>query len=446
MITLLATILLAQSDYETRAAQVEESIAEERLRAAESLESIKAWRFARNQYFVARQVPAVRESCQNKLDALRSKSTENESFTSTKSAKALDLVASIGKLGSAKHRELAQWCASQKLPAEAKRHWGLVLKYDPSSADAVAALGLSGTGAGAVDQIWKDVKFGGLLADADGGKVDPTVSDVAQKWRVKTARRVAMRGAVELEGVDIPQERLSRLAKVASANIAFWRVALGEADRVPSVRRFVVLNGDDNYQRYIDDFYDAPAKEKALAKDSGGTLIPKRKEFVTYGDSKKDSSTDFTVAEYISYFMVDSNLPPWISVAVGSLPQKLLLGRVDSFSFEPPKGTDQLDKDATWADEKKFQDGVRGLVLDGKDVDFELLTSSAYNALSRPQIAKSMSVLRFLVMRWPGVFRDLVNAYRPKDARPEKAEIERILGCTLQEFDEHWRRWVIANK
>jgi hypothetical protein len=446
MITLLAILALVQADYEARTTAAEESIAQERLRAAEVLEGVQAWRLARNQYHIVRQTPAFRETCQTKLDALRSKSTENEAFSSTKAAKALELLASIGKVGAAKHHELALWCGSQQLTAEAKRHWGIVLKYDPSNAEAIAALGLSGTGAGAVDPIWKDVKFGVLLADADAGKVDPAPSDVAQKWRIKTARRVAMKGAVELEGVDIPQDRLSRLAKVASADITFWRIALGEADRVPGIKRFVVLNGDDSYQRYIDDFYDAPAKEKALSKDSGGTLVPKRKEFVTYGDSKKDTSTEFTIVEYYSYFMVDSHLPPWLSVAVGSLPQKLLLGRVDSFSFEPAKGTDLLDKDAVWADEKKFQDGVRGLVLDGKDADFELLSSSAYNALSRPQIAKAMSVLRFLVTRWPSVFRDLIGAYRPQGAKPEKVEIEKILGSTLEEFDEHWRRWVIANK
>jgi len=132
-------------------------------------------------------------------------------------------------------------------------------------------------------------------------------------------------------------------------------------------------------------------------------------------------------------------------VAVGSLPQKLLLGRVESFSFEPAEGTDQLDKDKMFADEKKFQDAVRELVLQGKDSDLEQLASTKYNAMTRPQIAKSMSLLRYLVMRWPGVFRNVVAAYR-QGAGDQRADLEKVFGCTLDELDEHWRRWVLAAK
>jgi len=207
----------------------------------------------------------------------------------------------------------------------------------------------------------------------------------------------------------------------------------------------VILTGDKNYERYIDDFYEAPADEKKLSKEAGGIIIPKRGEFVTYGDGKKDASIDFTVAEYYSYFILNFDLPPWLSVAVGSLPQKLLLGRVESFSFEPPEGTDTLDKDKLWADEKKFQDAVRDLVLQGKDSDLELLASTKYNAMARPQIAKSISLLRYLIMRWPGVFRNIVAAYR-KGAGDQRADLELIFGSTLEELDEHWRRWVLASK
>jgi len=57
MIILSATFALLQSDYEARAAAAEEAIAVERLRATEVLEGIQAWRFAPNQYRVARRVP-----------------------------------------------------------------------------------------------------------------------------------------------------------------------------------------------------------------------------------------------------------------------------------------------------------------------------------------------------------------------------------------------------
>lgn len=40
------------------------------------------------------------------------------------------------------HRELAAWCHKHKLPDEARIHWAKVLEFDPSDAEALAALGL----------------------------------------------------------------------------------------------------------------------------------------------------------------------------------------------------------------------------------------------------------------------------------------------------------------
>jgi len=305
VIALLALAVLAQSDYEPRARAADEAVADERLKAGEALEGLQAWRFARVQYRMARAVPSAQDAAQARIDGLRAKSTENEAFSSAKAAKVQDLLASIGKLAAARHRELAQWCASHELPAEAKRHWSRVLQYDPAQAEAIAALGLSGAGAAAIDPAWKDVKFAVLLADADGGKPDPTPSEVAKKWKIKTQRRVASKGAVELEGVDIPQERLTRLAKVASADLAFWRIALGEPELVPPAKRLVILTGLKNYERYIDDFYEADDREKKESKESGGIIIPRRGEFVTYGDTKKDAGVEFSIAEYYSYFILN---------------------------------------------------------------------------------------------------------------------------------------------
>src|SRR6185436_3306600 len=216
---------------------------------------------------------------------------------------------------------------------------------------------------------------------------------------------------------------------------------------LPCVKRVIVMTGRSHYLRYIDDFWDAEPSVKALVKQTAGSHNVKRKEFVIFTDKRGDPHVESYLAHAAGEFMLaaalgldDYDAPPaWLKEGIGCMCEILFRGQAVSSCVALPDGT--TTGDTPWNQSARWDDGLRNLVLKGKDPELEEIGLVALNAMKGDQRAKSASVVTFLTLRWPEGFRALI-AEAKKNPRDVRSMVEKGLGVTVEELDEFWRRWI----
>jgi hypothetical protein len=445
MILLLVPLLLQEADYDARLRELTDAVVAERTKAAEACEKMRATDWARAEYRKILRADPNDALAKRKLEGAEALPAQKEKPDATAAERYHQLMGAIAKVAADRHASLARWCDEQKKTAAAARHWELALMFEPGHEDAIAALGLSGRGAAAVDAIWKDAKFVEILRKADEGKESKDATDLEGKWKGKHAKRVGPTFA--WEGVDVSTEHLKALSRQAEAVAWFMRTLLGDEKAAPCVKKLVIMTGKEPYHRYIDDFIEAPPETIKLLKKTGGTQHIKREEFVQFAWTKGANWHDHVVAHSVAEFFLapavgqqDYDAPPaWFKEGVGCFVEHLFRGTVKASCVNIPSGTGTGD--VPWDDSSNWDSNLKGQVNRGRDPALVDVISVTLNAITGAQRAKAASVVKFLAMRRPGWFRDVVAAYK-KGAKDPRAALESALGLSLDEVDEFWRRWI----
>jgi hypothetical protein len=438
---------LALQPYADRLRELNEAIVAERHKAAEGLEAIQAWRWARAEYRKIARLDPNDAGAKRKLDGAEALPADNAKTTAESAARYAQLLADVGKVAADGHAALAQWCAANGHATEASRHWRLALFYTPLRDEALGALGFVGSGAAAVDPAWKGIKWKDLLTKADAGSEGGGASDLETKWKVKPTKRTSPSFA--WEGYDVDADHLKRLARQAEASVAFMRIALGDTAAKPCVGRIVVMTGQGRFHRYIDDFVTADDRKKKLLKKTGGLENLDRDEWVQFAFDTGSDWHDHVVAHSVGEFVLASalgkkdydDMPAWIKEAVGCLCDLLFRGSVKASCIEVPTGTGSGD--VPWTDATRWDEGLKGLMQRGRDPELGDVLAVTLNAMKGDQRAKAASVVRMLMLRWPEGFRAIVAELR-KNAADSRGAVEAALGIPIEELDEFWRRWLRA--
>jgi hypothetical protein len=444
---LLFLLLVGQDDYDTRLRALNEAVALERQKVAEGMEKARAFDWARAEYRKILRADPNDAGAKRKLEGAEALPPQKEKPDSSTASRYTELLGEVARAASTRHAALARWCAEQGRTASTRRHWELALLFDPVHEEALAALGMAGKGAGAVDPLWKDVKWIDVLKKADEGREVAEGSDLEAKWRGKHAKRQGPSFA--WEGVDVSGDHLKALSRQAEASAWLLRTLAGDEKLAPCLKKIIVMTGKENYHRYLDDFITAPPETIKLLKKTGGTQNIPREEFAqfafTRGANWHDHVVAHSVAEYFLASMLDLkdyDAPPaWLKEGTGCFVEYLFRGSVKASCITVPSGTGSGD--VPWDDGANWTSNLKGLAEKGRDPSMIDVFSVTLNAMTPAQRAKSASLVRFLALRWPAWFRDAVAAIRknPKDAR---AAVESSLGLTLDELDEFWRRWLRA--
>ncbi len=446
MILLFAALLAQGTDYDAKLGELNDAIVTERRKAAEALEKMRAWDWARAEYRKILRVYPSDGAAAAKLET-GGMAVQKERPDSAAADRYAQLLGDIAKVAAARHVELARWCDEQKKTAAAGRHWELALAFDPINADAAAALGFAGRGGVAVDATWKDINWIEVLRKSDEGKESTDASDLEAKWRQKHPKRQGPTFA--WEGVEVSADHLKSLSRQAEASVWLMRKLLGDEKAMPCVKKIIVMTGKEPYHRYIDDFIEAPPDTIKLLKKTGGTQNLKREEFAQFAWSKGANWHDHVVAHSVAEYMLapaldlkDYDAPPaWLKEGVGCFVEYLFRGSIKASCVTVPTGTGAGD--VPWDDASNWDSNLKGLVARGRDPSMVDVVSVTLNAMSGAQRAKAASVVRFLALRRPSWFRDVVAALK-KNPKDPKAALESGLGLTLDELDEFWRRWIRA--
>ncbi len=433
--TMVMSLLLLCSLALQGSAELDETIAIERRKMAITLEEMRAWGWARLEYRKLLRLAPKDEVAQRKLVGTEAIALTNEKTTPELVSKYVSMLAEIARIAADGHAALA------KSGDDAERHWRLALLYAPAREDALAALKF----AGGSDPIWKDVRWKDLLAKADSGTPVDEKSDLETKWSIKTTKRDAP--SLAWEGVDVEQDHLRRLARQAEASASLLRIALGDAELKPCVKRIVVMTGKAPYSRYIDDFVVADDAVKKLLKKTGGLQNIQRDEFVEFAFDKGSDWHDHNIAHAVGEFVLASalgkrdydDMPAWLKEGVGCLCDILFRGSVKASCVEVPTGTGAGD--VPWTDSTRWDENLKGLVAKGRDPELTDVFAVTLNAMKGDHRAKAASVVRMLILRWPAGFRAIVAGVR-KEGAMSRGAFEAALGITIEELDEFWRRWL----
>ncbi|HEU4338431.1 MAG TPA: hypothetical protein VFS19_00045, partial [Planctomycetota bacterium] len=165
------------------------------------------------------------------------------------------------------------------------------------------------------------------------------------------------------------------------------------------------------------------------------------KEFATWTYPKDTDNLELTVSHKVAEYMLPGTWEVWLHEAAGHLATNLFLQRSGGSCITPKEGTDASSGD--WSDPKKVDVRLRERVLAGTDDDYEIILNTSLATISPSQLAKSISILKFLITRFPVHFRSVVEGSKA-DVRAQKATLEKTLGFSLAELDEFWRRWYLA--
>jgi hypothetical protein len=113
------------------------------------------------------------------------------------------------------------------------------------------------------------------------------------------------------------------------------------------------------------------------------------------------------------------------------------------YPWEPPGKApgDVTRKD--WTNSGRWDAFLPIAVLMANDPSMDALTTLPVKDASMIAISKADSLARFLMIRYPSLYRSLAASFREKSDTP-RAGIEQALGFTLEELDEFWRRWILA--
>jgi hypothetical protein len=438
----LLALIVAQATYEERARAADALIAEERLRIAAEFESMKAWAWARAEY--------------RKILRLAPDSDVSRKFSSSEgiplgNAKGVptqryhDLMGEVSKVAAAKHSELARWCEENGHPEQATAHWRWTLLHSPGHVDAIAALGLVGSGASARDAIWKDAPWKRPLEKADAGEPVEEEGALEAAWKVKTLKRKS--GELEWEALGLSDEHLMRVVRQANAVLDFMRLALGDNAQLPHPTRYVLLADKARYRAYVDEFTDKDEGEKARLRSSGYFYNSSRLEQVQRGDEADDRHEHLavsTMGQRTLWRFVGRWPAHWFAEATGNTCEILFRGKSEIFSSLPPTGTGTGDSEhKNWEDSSKWDAQLRTVVTRRIDPSMEEIVGIQLNAMRPVHAAKGASVVRFLMLRRPSLYRSLAESFRTTSDTP-RAGVEKALGFTLEELDEFWRRWIVT--
>jgi hypothetical protein len=438
MLALLLAFLL-QSGTEDPDWRIHEEIAGERMKVAAELEKMKQFVWARAEYIKVLRLDPERAEAKAKIKGPAAIPRSNQGKGATLPAKREDLLQSLAAKAAAKYRVKAKALTEEKRELEARMAWRWVLLYAPADPDARRALKLTGKGADALDPAWGEGKWEEMLSKADAGKASADLSHIDRKWGGKNAKRVTENLAIE--GVGISAERVTQLARTGECVLAFMRVALGDPTAAPHVKRIVFINGEEAYHRYIDDFVTEKQDAKDRHKATGGFTNFQQREHVMWCHPKGDDWLDVILPHKMAEFMLHTYHATWLHEGTGLFATQLFMNKTGGGCMTLREGTDASTGE--WSDPKKADLFLRDKVLAGTDDDIEVMLNATLVTMTSSQLAKSMSLMKFLILRHPQVFRAVVRVYREEVTKPREV-LEKALGFTLEELDEFWRRWYLS--
>jgi hypothetical protein len=436
-IFLLAFLLQSGSDDADR--QINEEIASERMKVAAELEKLKQFAWARAEYLKILRLDPDRTEANARLNGPQALPRSNQGKGSHLPAKREELLNSVATKAAAKLRIRAKALAEGERELEARVAWRRVLLYAPGDPDARLALKVTGKGAESLDAAWGGPRsWEDLVSKADAGRPSDEASVIDRKWGGKNPKQVTAN--LRLEGVGLPADRLAMIARIAEADIAFMRQALGEPV-VPQVNRLVFIIGEKTFHRYVDDFIDGKPEEKNRYKETGGHTDAGRKVHVMWCHPKMDAWFDLVVAHKATEFMLPGWSPAWFHEGAANFVTQLLTKKLGAGCMALREGTDASQ--GTWGEVKAVDTALRDKVLEGSDDEIETLLNAKLLTMTSSQLAKSMSLVRFLIFRHPTYFRALVRTFSEEVKMPRR-EVEKALGFSLEEWDEFWRRWYLG--
>lgn len=436
-ILLLAFLLQSGSDDPDR--QFHEEIAAERMKVAAELEKMKQFAWARAEYTKVLRLDPGRGEAKAKLNGPQALPRSNQGKGSHLPAKREELLNSVATKAATKLRIRAKALAEEERELEAQVAWRHVLLYAPGDPDARRALKVTGKGAESLDAAWGGPRsWDDMVSKADAGRPSDETSVIDRKWGGKNPKQVTAN--MTLEGVGLPADRLEMIARIVEADIAFMRLALGEPV-VPHVNRLVFIIGEKTFHRYIDDFVDGKPEEKNRYKETGGHTDVGRKVHVMWCHPKMDAWFDLVVAHKVAEFMLSGWSPAWLQEGTAHFATHLLTKKLGAGCMALREGTDASQ--GTWGDAKAVDTALRDKVLEGSDDELETLLNAKLLTMTSRQLAKSMSLIRFLIFRHPTYFRALVRTFS-EEVKIPRQEVEKALGFSLEELDEFWRRWYLV--
>lgn len=435
---LLLLALALQSGSEDPDWRIHEEIAAERMKVAAELEKLKQFAWARAEYLKVLRLNPDQAEAKARLDGPSAVSRSNQGKSTTLPGKREELLQSVANKAASRFRIRAKELADEKRELEAQGAWRWVLLYAPADPDARRALKMRGKGADALDPVWGEGRWEDLIAKADPGKPSTELSHIDRKWGRKDPKQATAN--LVLEGVGIPADRLARLGRIAEGTIAFMRLALGDPLAQPNVERVVFISGKENYVRYIDDFIEDKPDRKQKLKATGGTHNERFKEFVKWCYPKSADWLEITLPHKVTECMYPRLPATWLYEGTANFVTYLFNEKGGGTCIDLKEGTDASSGD--WSQSTKVDLHLRDKVMSGKDDDIELLLNVTLLTLTPSQLAKCMSLSKFLILRHPQLFRSVVRVYLEEVTIPRQA-IEKALGFTLEELDEFWRRWYL---
>src|SRR5690349_2181902 len=282
--------------------QLNEEIAAERMKAAAEFEKLKQFAWARAEYSKVLRLHPDHEEAKAKLEGATAIPRSNQGKSASLPARREELLQSIANKAAAGFRIKAKALAGEKRDEDALRAWRWALLYSPTDSSAMSALKLAGKASAAVDSIYGDANFPARLIKADAGKPSTELSHIDKRWNSNNPKRVTAN--LVIEGIGVPAEALSSLVRVAEAEIAFFRLALGNEQAPLGVQRIVVIAGKEAYYRYIDDFVGGTPEEKKRQKNTGGMHNEKYREFATWAFPKDNDGLELIVSHKVAEYML----------------------------------------------------------------------------------------------------------------------------------------------
>ncbi len=348
-----------------------------------------------------------------------------------------------GVFAAKRYASLGKWCAKEGLHDQAKKAWEKSVVRDPENAVARKGLGYE-----KVDGEWLTEKQQRAREEAKEGKL---VNDSPSRYETGLGIKLNKMESAHFRIETVyPVEVLKAFVKNCETTYAYFLRDVGEAE-IKEVwgRRafFLVLEGNEQWNRYVDNFSGGSERQKEFTKQCGGsnsdaniTGAMHREEGNTESaiDGLVHTTTHFLVHHYwnIQQAWLKEGFAYYYTVKVleSTHTHCVALGNYNS----PGGGL----KD--WGQSENWKDLVKKEVLEAGDPDLRMIYGIKIKDLQYNQSVKAWSVISWLFDKHREKFLQWLEAVGHGGKEQEEA-FKEIFGWSFEEVDLEWRAYVREN-
>jgi tetratricopeptide (TPR) repeat protein len=334
------------------------------------------------------------------------------------------------------YANVARWAAKHGLDARAREAWRLALRYDPSHAEARAALGFRRAG-----DRWRDAADDRIDeaydVDVDGAPVEPDAA-LERALETRLQGRATRRIGVFADGLD--QEQLAQIVRAGERALRAAERLFGIApDRVDPLVVLIHLDAEAAFERAVDRLGDHDEAKSRWRKTLGGVSLRGRR----YVFRRRGEFNRYDIehsAHQVGHYLLGRG-SDWFNEALSAELGLRTSGDVCSLCVRG----DQTSAGRAGRVFETWGETIRLLAFLGLDPPARKILGAELDSLTLEDAMKGWSWLDMIQREHPEALGRFVD--RMRRARPgfEAADaiFREALGVGVDEFDARWREWAL---